>query len=76
MQQREGAAALSALYLIGKEPKLFWGVAVIAGIALPLLAMTINLSGWILGVVALMRVAGDTGMRYAFLKVGAFESAV
>lgn len=77
------AARLSGQRLIGHEKLLFWGVAVAVGLVVPVLTSTLlllqpDLTGLtvILALGALARVAGDIALRYAILKVGAYEALV
>ena len=77
------AARLSGNRMISHEKMWFWGLAIGVGLVIPTLATTLLLlqpdfAGLtaILALAAIARVAGDISLRYAILKVGAYESLV
>jgi formate-dependent nitrite reductase membrane component NrfD len=78
--QRMGAAArLSAQRLLTVEVLWFWTLAVGLGLALPAACYTIMMFRPDVAVptaaaAALLRASGDVALRYALLKVGAFEA--
>jgi len=77
MHKRGGSAAVSANALITKEWFLFWLLAIGAGLMVPFFVLVSDLStisSVAFAIVVAGRIVGDVALRYAFLKVGTFES--
>jgi formate-dependent nitrite reductase membrane component NrfD len=81
MSNAGAAAGLSAGYLMTREPMLFWGLAIGAGLVLPIVAIAMMLTFHIvpaslLWVAVVARLAGDVSVRHAFLKAGIYDAAL
>jgi formate-dependent nitrite reductase membrane component NrfD len=81
MSNAGAAASLSASHVITRELTLFWGLAVGAGLVLPIAAIALTLTcnvapAGLLWVAVVGRLVGDVSGRYAFLKGGIYEAVL
>jgi formate-dependent nitrite reductase membrane component NrfD len=81
MRSAGAAASFSATYLMTREVVLFWGMAIVIGLAVPIAIVALVASFAmaplsLLWVAVLARLIGDVSLRYAFLRAGVYEAVL